>query len=130
MRVALGLLIAIFGSAFQNPSGEADEILAQFSKLRLDKSQIYNIRDITLRRDVLSIALNRGTIAFVQPVKGRVTGAVFIGSGEIVGIPPDAIERQQIYRFTGTAVLNEPFQTAVFRFTDNTYEEIKKEISE
>jgi hypothetical protein len=129
MQVVMGLLIAI-GSMFQSPAGEADEILAQLSKIRLDKKQIYNVRDITLRRDVLTIALNRGTIAFFEPVKGKVTGAVFIGNGEIVAISPDAIERQQIYRFTGTAVLNERFQTAVLRFTDGTYEEIKREISE
>ena len=130
MQVLIGLLIAMFGSIFQSPTGEADEILTQLSKIRLDKKEIYNIRDITLRRDVLTIALNRGTIAFLEPVNGRVTGAVFIGNGEVVAIPPDAIERQQIYRFTGTAILNETFQTAVLRFTDNTYAEIKKEISE
>jgi len=109
---------------------EADEILAQLSKIRLDKKQVYSIRDITIRRDVLTFALNRGAIAFLEPVKGKVTGAVFIGTGEIVAIPPDAIEKQQVHKFTGTPILNEPFQAAVFRFTDNTYEEITKEISQ
>src|SRR5262249_13541759 len=97
---------------------------------RLDKKQIYSIRDITIRRDVLTIALNRGAIAFLEPVKGKVTGAVFIGSGEIVAIPPNPIERQQISKFTGTPVLNESFQTAVFGFTDTTYDDIRKEISQ
>src|SRR5262245_11097931 len=100
MQVVIGLVIALFGSIFQGPTGEADEILAQLSKIRLDKKQIYTARDITLRRDVLTLTLNRGTIAFFEPVRGKVTGAVFIGSGEIVAIPPDPIERQQIYRFT------------------------------
>src|SRR5438128_5988606 len=131
MRVLLVLLIAMFGAVPQNPAaGEADEILTQLSKIRLDKKQIYNIRDITIRRDVLSIALNRGVIAFLEPVMGKITGAVFIGSGEIVAIPPDPIEKQQVYHFTGTPILNEAFQSAVFRFTDNTYEEIRKEISQ
>ena len=131
MRVVLGLVIAMFGAAFQSPApGEADEILAQLSKTRIDKKQIYHVRETTIRRDALTVALNRGVIAFLEPVRGKVTGAVFIGSGEIVAIPPDSIERQQIYRFTSTPLLNEPFQTAVFRFTDNTYEEIRKEISQ
>src|SRR5262249_29380088 len=73
---------------------------------------------------------NRGVIAFLQPIQGKVTGAVFVGSGEIVAIPPDAIEKQQIYKFTGTPVLNETFQTAILRLTDTTYEELKKEISQ
>src|SRR6185436_9922882 len=129
--VVIGLLIALFGAGFQNTApGEADAVLEQLSKIRLDKKQIHSVRDITLRRDALSIALNRGVIAFLEPVMGRVTGAVFIGSGEIVAIPPDVIEKQQVYKFTGTPILNEAFQTAIFRFTDNTYEDIKREISQ
>jgi hypothetical protein len=131
MRALIGLLIAASAVLFQSAtSGEADEVLAQLSKIRLDKKQIYTIRDVTLRRDVLSIAFNRGTIAFLEPVKGKVTGAVFIGSGEIVAIPPDAVEKQQIFKFTNTPILNEPFQTALLRFTDNTFEDLKREIAE
>src|SRR5262245_33683192 len=130
MQLAIGLFIAIFGLFQSSPSGDAGEVLTQLTKIQLDKKQVRSIRDITLRRDVLTIALNRGVIAFLQPIQGRVTGAVFIGSGEIVAIPPDAIEKQQIYKFTGTPVLNETFQTAILRFTDNTYEELKKEISQ
>lgn len=124
----IGLLVALFGAVFQaSAPGEADEILAQLSKIRLDKKQIYNIRDITIRRDALSISFNRGTLAFLEPVFGKVTGAVFIGDGEVVAIPPDSIEKQQIYRFTGSPILNESFRAGFFRFTDNTYEEILKE---
>src|SRR5215470_10302355 len=131
MRIALGLFIAIFGLFQSSPSpGDADDILNQLSKIQIDKKQIHSIRDVTIRRDVLTIALDRGVIAFLQPVQGKVTGAVFIGSGEIVAIPPDAIEKQQIHKFSGTPILNEPFESAVFRFTDNTYEEIRKEISQ
>src|SRR5262245_25476313 len=131
MQVVIGLLVALLGPGFQSSSsGEADGIVAQLSKIRLDKSQIYSVRDLTIRRDVLTIALNRGAIAFLEPVSGKVTGAVFIGSGEIVAIPPDPIEKQQMHKFSGTPILNEPFESAVFRFTDNSYEEIRKEISE
>ena len=64
MRAVLGLFMAIFGGLFQTaPPGEAQEILTQLSKIRLDKSHIHYIRDITIRRDVLTVALNRGAIA-------------------------------------------------------------------
>jgi hypothetical protein len=131
MQAVLGLFMAILGGLFQTaPPGEPQEILTQLSKIRLDKSHIHYIRDITIRRDVLTIALNRGAIAFLEPINGKVTGAVFIGSGEIVAIPPDPIEKEQVYKFTGTPILNETFETAILRFTDNTYEEIKKEIAD
>jgi len=131
MQAVLGLFMAILGGLFQAaPPGEAQEILAQLSKIRLDKSHIHYIRDITIRRDVLTVALSRGVIAFLEPVNGKVTGAVFIGSGDIVAIPPDPIEKEQVYKFTGTPVLNETFETAILRFTDNTYEEISKEIAD
>jgi hypothetical protein len=131
MRVLVALFVAVFGAAVQNSTPpEADGILAQLSKISLDKKQIHSIRDVTLRRDVLSISLSRGMIAFAEPIGGKITGAVFIGSGEIVAIPPDPIEKQQVYKFTGTPLLDEKFQTAVFRFTDATYEEIQREISQ
>src|SRR5437867_12164180 len=131
MRLLLALFIVLFGTVPQSPvPADADELLAQLSKIRLDKKQFYNIRDITIRRDALSIALNRGTIAFLEPIMGKVTGAVFIGSGEVVAIPPDAVEKQQVFKFTGSPVLNEPFQAAFFRFTDGTYEEIMKEYAQ
>jgi hypothetical protein len=131
MGVLIGLLIALFGPAYQSvTSADADDVLAELSKIHIDKKQIYNIRDITIRRDAISIAFNRGVIAFVAPVKGKVTGAVFVGSGEIVVIPADGIEKQQVYKFTGTPLLNETFQAGVFRFTDSTYDDLKREISQ
>jgi hypothetical protein len=127
----MGLLIALSGIAAQTSApGETDEILAQLSKIRLDKTQTYVVRDINLRRDALSISLSRGVIGFLEPVGGKVTGAVFIGRGELVTFPPDAVERQQVSRFTGAPVINETFRSAYFRFTDDTYEEILKQRSE
>ena len=119
MRFLLSLLLGVAGvvsqSASQGGPNEADELLAQLSRLHLDKKQIYHVRDITIRRDALSISLNRGLIAFLEPVRDKVTGAVFLGGGEIVAIPPDPMEKQQIYKFTGSPLLNDTFQAGVFR---------------
>ena len=106
---------------------EADAMLAQLSKIRLDKKHIYSVRDITLTRDALSISLNRGALAFTEAVDGRVTGAVFLGNGDILAIPPNAIEKQQLFRYTKSALLNEHFEIAVFRFTDGTFDEILRQ---
>jgi hypothetical protein len=139
MRFLLSLLLGVAGVVSQSASqtvpqgvgpNEADEVLSQLSRLHLDKKQIYHVRDITIRRDALSISLNRGLIAFLEPVRDRVTGAVFLGSGEIVAIPPDPMEKQQIYKFTGSPLLNDTFQTGIFRFTDSTFDEIKAELAQ
>ena len=106
---------------------DVESTVAQLFKIGLDRSQVYSVRDITINRDVFSISLNRGTLAFTEAVDGRVTGAVFIGSGDILAIPPDPIERRQLFRYTKTALLSEHFETAVFRFTDGTEEQILKQ---
>src|SRR5678809_811193 len=113
---------------YQAAQPQTDPTLTQLSKVRLDKSQIYSVRDITINRDVLSITFNRGAIAFTEAIDGKVTGAVFIGSGDILAIPPDAPEKKQLYRYTKSALLSERFETAVLRFTDGTWEEILKEL--
>ena len=121
----LSLLAVFLVTTSSVPVQEAaDEILAQLSNLRLDKNQIYSIRDITIRRDVLSVFFNRGAIAFLEPVEGQVTGAVFVGSGEVLAVPPDPVERGQIYKFIQSPILNERFSAALLRFTDDTYDEI------
>ena len=125
MHFFAALLTAFLATAASGPvQGGANEILAQLSNLRLDKNQIYSIRDINLRRDALSISFNRGVIAFLGPVAGRVTGAVFVGSGEILSIPPGPVEKLQMFKFTGSPILNERFNAGLFRFTDDTYSEI------
>jgi hypothetical protein len=127
MRAIALLLILLAGVSSASAQNDSDQILAELSAVRLDKAQIYRIRDITIRRDAISIAFNRGTIAFLEPVRGRITGAVFMGSGEIISLPPDPVEKQQMHRFTGAALLNEAFSTAIFRFSDDTYDEIIRE---
>jgi hypothetical protein len=53
---------------------------------------------------------------------------VFVGSGDILAIPPDPIEKRQLFRYTKAALLTEQFETAIFRFTDETREDVLKEI--
>src|SRR5438105_15382200 len=131
MRFLLSLLLGIAGIFSQSSApSESDDVLSQLSRLHLDRKQIYHVRDITIRRDALSISLNRGLIAFLEPVHDKVTGAVFLGSGEIVAIPPDPMEKQQIYKFTGSPLLNDRFQAAIFRFTDATFDDIKNELAQ
>ena len=68
-------------------------------------------------------------MAFLHPVEGRVTGAVFFGEGELLLIPPDPVEKGSLARFTGVPLLNEKFSSALFRFTDDTHERLLESIA-
>src|SRR4029453_16483968 len=97
-------LVLFAAPAYQAAQPQPDPTLVQLSRLRLDRSQIYSVRDIAINRDVLSISLNRGTIAFTEAIDGRVTGAVFIGSGDVLAIPSDPVEKKQLFRYTKSAL--------------------------
>src|SRR4026209_683921 len=107
-RMVTNLMIAALAAfASVEAPAEADAMLAQLSKIRLDKKQIYSVRDITLTRDVLSFSLNRGAVVFAEAVDGKVTGAVFVGNGDILAIPSDTVEKQQLFRYTKSDLLTE-----------------------
>lgn len=90
---------------------------------------MYDIKFLSLRRDVLSITLEDGQIAFVQPLGGRITGLVFAGRGHAIAIPHDPGERRSLAEFTGVPILDQSFSRAYFRFDDDTAEEISRELA-
>src|SRR6476660_8860894 len=66
------------------------------------------------------------TICFVPPVQGKVTGAVFVGEGLVILDPPLAVERSSLKLLTREDEFAEHFSKLVLRFTDGSYDEIKK----
>lgn len=66
----------------------------------------------------LRFFLQDGELDLSGPVGGHVTAAVFTGHGALQVIPADAVERQQMLRFTGRGEIAVSFTTAVFRFAD------------
>jgi len=96
----------------------------QLNHAALNPSEIYVARNLYLTRDRVNIYLNRGFIGFLAPVAGEITGAVFVGDGEVLMMPPDPIERASLSRFTQSAILNERFNSAYLRFTDQTAAEL------
>ncbi len=111
--------------ASDTPDHSAEALYSQLQSAGLDKSRVYNIRDVTLERAAFHITFDDGTIAFTEDVAGRVTGAFFEGEGEVLLIPNDQAERASMTLFTGAAILEEKFVTGYFRFNDDTFAELQ-----
>ena len=84
------------------------------------------VNNLQLKRDAGNFTLKSGELYFISPVEGRVTGAVFIGDGEFSLTPPIEVEKNSLKIFTGEGSITEPFTKLTLRFTDKTFEEIKK----
>jgi hypothetical protein len=110
-------------SAAQQPP-EPLELLKQLERVTLDRTQVYVIRDAHITRARMNLYLNRGFIAFMTPVQGKVTGAVFWGEGEVLMIPPDRAEKRNLAQFTRAPILEEKVDSVYMRFTDQTAQEL------
>jgi len=84
------------------------------------------VADVKLKRDAGTFALHSGVVCFLAPANGKVTGAVFIGDGNFTLAPPTESERKSLKYLSKEEEFNEKFDKMVMRFTDATYEEIKK----
>jgi hypothetical protein len=118
-------LLSLLGGGVPTAASEpsARQLLVELQRLALDHDQTYKVREPYLRRDAARLYLRHGTLVFLEPVAGRVTGAVFEGTGQVLVLPPDGLERQQMARFTASPILTETFYSAFFRFSDDTFEE-------
>ncbi|MBZ5570479.1 MAG: hypothetical protein LAO09_01200 [Acidobacteriia bacterium] len=83
------------------------------------------VKKLVLTRDAGIFTLD-GVLTFLGPVNGKVTGAVFFGRGTLDLTPSIEVERKSLAELTKQPTLHEEFDQAVFRFTDGTYEEVKK----
>ena len=83
------------------------------------------VSNLVLKRDAAAFTLQSGELYFLPPVEGRVTGAVFVGEGELSLTPPVDWEKRSLAFFTGGSSLNERFTKLTLRFTDKTYQEVK-----
>lgn len=101
----------------------ADSSAAGLSRLILNPvlkpEDVHVVREVSFQREDLHISLSDGKIALLQAIDGHVTGAVFEGVGEVLMIAPGRAERTSLALFTGSAVLEQRFTTAYFRFVDD-----------
>jgi hypothetical protein len=109
------------------PGANSDATYRELRDLGLTGDSV-SVTNFTLKRDAATFKFKQGTFVFVAPVNGKVTGAVFSGDGQFIMTPPLPSEAGMLALLTkqnGNEIV-ETFHTVVLRFTDRTYDEIKK----
>jgi hypothetical protein len=124
------LLLCSWGATAQTQSipltsGPVLPLYRELYSVGLDPQRVFAIREAVIEREDVHVWLNDGTVAFTQAVDGRVTGAYFVGEGEVLVRPPDRMERASLGLFTGAGVLEEKFSSAYLRFNDDTAKELQ-----
>lgn len=103
-----------------------DPVYAQIRSAKLS-GESASITNFTLKRDTATITFTDGRFHFLSPVEGRVIGAVFLGNGEFQMSPVISMEQRHLGILTGAPSITETFTKMTLRFTDSTYDEIKKQ---
>lgn len=107
-----------------------DPVYQEFRKLSENagafSGEYASVNNLILKRDAATFTLRSGEIYFLTPAQGKITGAVFIGDGEITLTPPVDSEKKMMKFFIESTELKEQFSKLVMFFTDQTFDEVKK----
>ncbi len=106
------------------PGPNSDSTYQALRNLTLS-SETVSVNNVELKKDAGTFHLRSGTVCFVTAVNGRVTGAVFSGDGNFILDPPPS-ERSMLKLLTKEDEFSENFSQMVLRFTDSSYDELKK----
>jgi len=126
--LALGTILFLVTGALgqENNAPKSKELYNQLKAFSLTGGSA-KAEALILKRDRAEITFD-GTFYFGPPVDGRVTGAVFIGQGRFrAEVPPGGFEKENVRRLLGEEVVDSDFKTAVFRFTDDTFDIIGRD---
>jgi hypothetical protein len=93
----------------------SDPIYRQLREIGL--GQTFRFDNFTLPCDAAAFQFQKGTLTFLSPVDGVVTGAIFLGEGHFNLKPVITLDAHELSRRTGAAEVNEDFTEVVFRFS-------------
>jgi hypothetical protein len=110
-KAEVNISVAGKSLAFAN----SDLVYRQLRDVGLGQS--FRLDNFTLNCDVATFQFQKGTLTFLSPVNGIVTGAIFIGEGHFHLKPVTTLDAREISRRTGADEVNEDFTDVVFRFT-------------
>jgi hypothetical protein len=92
----------------------------------LPAGDVIQVDNLEIHRDAAVLSFAHGDFAFYGEVNGKVTGAVFRGSGHLHLVPPTEEEKRNLEILTHSEVIDEDFDQVVLRFTDSTAAELRK----
>jgi hypothetical protein len=93
----------------------SDPVYRQLRDVGLGKT--FRFDNFTLAVDAGTFQFQKGTLTFLNPVNGIVTGAIFIGDGHFNLKPVTRLDTHELNRRIGSDEANEEFSDVVFRFT-------------
>ena len=123
--VSLVLIVMLVPPLFAGSAPNTDATYQQLRNVTLSGESVA-VNNLVLKREVATFHLRSGTLCFLTPVMGKVTGAVFVGEGSLVIDTAIPSERSSLKLLTKGDEFVENFSRMVLRFTDSTYEEVKK----
>src|SRR5215831_10661493 len=89
-----------------------------YRKLRdLGLGETFHFDNFTVPLDAGTLQFQKGTLTFLSPVDGIVTGAIFLGEGHLNLKPVTFLDAMELKRRVGTPEADEDFTEVVFRFT-------------
>ena len=114
-------------------AGTAADVARAIRENSFDRDECYRVRDLSLVKEDIHIYLTDGYLIFSKPVAGRPIAAIFLadadgGDGELMLLPPDRAERRSLATYIDSPNLDEHFRGAVFLFTGDVYDELKKQL--
>lgn len=109
-----------------SPFANSDPVYRALRNIQLGDT--YRVEEFVLPLDVGTFDMKSGTITFLQPVDGFVTGAVFVGRGHFTLKPVLGVDVREMMRRAGSATAEEDFTSVVFRFTPGQYPALTKEL--
>lgn len=130
LRFAMFLLVGLCPATVQlraqgGPATDGIEFYRAIKRFNLSGTAAV-VDNVTLKRDRVEMTFS-GTFYFQAPINGRVYGAVFLGRGTFRAEPPKSeFEQQNVRRMLKADVVESDFETAVLRFSDDTFDLIGK----
>ena len=125
LAMVLCLSVGVHAQAPNQPAANSDATYQQLRNIGLGNEAV-TVNNFDLKRDAATFHLHSGKVCFLSAVQGKVTGAVFEGEGTMSLTPPLPVENKMLKLLTKEDTFNESFSRLVLRFTDSTYDELKK----
>src|SRR5713226_1207154 len=93
-----------------------DATYVKLRNIRIGEDTI-PVKDFTLKRDAGTFLFKSGTFYLLEPVNGRITGAVFLGDAAFTLTPPIEVERRYLSILTKASLLrsSSPARSSVLR---------------